>query len=304
MTKYGPNGTNFDWHKLRAFYMVARTENISFAAKKLGLSQPALSRQISILENSLNVQLFYRHSRGLKLTRQGEIIYEATKEIFEKITNIQSLLTLDMEAAKGPLKIGTTITLSSAWLPKFIAEFSLTYPEINISIVGRNEAFDFSCGEADVALTPSLPDDKRLISHHLTNFHSKMYASKEYINEFGAPQTVEELIHHRLLDLEDEPSMTHLSYNFHWMLQVGMPKGKKRKPFISLNNTLGLIELAKQGVGIINLAEEMYTANPANLVPVLPHISGPETPLYFIYNDTLKDSQRIKVFLDFLKERV
>src|SRR3954464_2554469 len=105
-----------DWDKLRVFHAVAEAGSFTHAGESLNLSQSAVSRQISALEESLNVPLFHRHARGLILTEQGDLLYKTARDVFAKLSMTEAMLTESREDAKGPLKITTTVAFGSTWL--------------------------------------------------------------------------------------------------------------------------------------------------------------------------------------------
>ena len=94
-----------DWDKLRVFHAVAEAGSFTHAGESLNLSQSAVSRQISALEESLSVPLFHRHARGLILTEQGELLFRTAREVFAKLAMSESLISESKDRPKGPLKI-------------------------------------------------------------------------------------------------------------------------------------------------------------------------------------------------------
>ena len=148
-----------DWDKLRIFHAVAEAGSFTHAGESLNLSQSAVSRQISGLEQSLNISLFHRHARGLILTEQGEKLFSTTHEIFHKISMAEAKLTESKERPAGPLKITTTVGFGSVWLTPRIKEFIDLYPEIDVNILLDYDDLDLGMREADVAirLTPPPP---------------------------------------------------------------------------------------------------------------------------------------------------
>src|SRR5512138_3437868 len=95
--KRGIGATIMDWDKLRIFHAVAEAGSFTHAGEKLNLSQSAVSRQISGLEESLNVPLFHRHARGLILTEQGELLYQTARDVFAKLSLTEAQLTESKE---------------------------------------------------------------------------------------------------------------------------------------------------------------------------------------------------------------
>ena len=103
-----------DWDKLRIFHAVAEAGSFTHAGESLNLSQSAVSRQISALEDSLRVALFHRHARGLILTEQGELLYRTAHEVFGKLAMTEALLTESKDRPSGRLKITTTVGVGGA----------------------------------------------------------------------------------------------------------------------------------------------------------------------------------------------
>ena len=124
-----------DWDKLRIFYAVAEAGSFTHAGDALNLSQSAISRQISALEDSLKVTLFHRHARGLILTEQGEALNRTVREVFAKLAITEALLTESKEKPAGRLKVTTTVAFGANWLAPRLHEFLRTYPEVSISLV-------------------------------------------------------------------------------------------------------------------------------------------------------------------------
>ena len=101
-----------DWDKLRIFHAVAEAGSFTHAGETLNLSQSAISRQVSSLEQSLKLPLFHRHARGLILTEQGEDLYRTAHDVFQQLAMTEARLTDSKESPRGPLNINTTIGLS------------------------------------------------------------------------------------------------------------------------------------------------------------------------------------------------
>src|SRR5258707_11378327 len=105
-----------DWDKLRIFQAAAQAGSFTHAGEALNMSQSAVSRQVSALEQDLGVHLFHRHARGLILTEQGEELFRAASEVLVKVQSVRSRLTESAEKPTGTLRITTTVGLGSTWL--------------------------------------------------------------------------------------------------------------------------------------------------------------------------------------------
>src|ERR671915_1276427 len=133
-----------DWDKLRIFHAVAEAGSFTHAGETLNLSQSAVSRQISALEESLNVPLFHRHARGLILTEQGELLFRTARDIFGKLAMTEAMLTESKDRPKGPLKVTTSVAFGTTWLAPRLKEFIDLYPEIQLSLVVDDSELDLS----------------------------------------------------------------------------------------------------------------------------------------------------------------
>ncbi len=117
-----------------AFYTVAQCKNISAAAKQLYISQPAISKSISKLEENLNTKLFLRSSKGVSLTAEGELLYQQLSTAFQAIKEGEESLKRNEELGVGTLSIGVSTTLCKYVLLPYLQEFISRYPHIKISI--------------------------------------------------------------------------------------------------------------------------------------------------------------------------
>jgi DNA-binding transcriptional LysR family regulator len=290
-----------DWDKLRVFHAVAEAGSFTHAGEALNLSQSAVSRQISALEESLSVPLFHRHARGLILTEQGELLYSTAREVFAKLAMTEGLLTESKDRPKGPLKVTTSVAFGSIWLTPRIREFLELYPDIQVAMVVDDSELDLSMREADVAIRMSPPRQPDLVQRHLMTVHVHLYAAPEYLKKHGTPRRAEELDQHRLVVYGDE-SRAPIS-NINWALEAGVKPGHERRPILQVNNTYGLYRAVSSGLGIAALPDYVAVEAP-ELVRVLPELTGPPVEAYFVYPEELRSSKRISVFRDFLIRKV
>ena len=228
-----------DWDKLRVFHAVAEAGSFTHAGEALNLSQSAVSRQISALEESLSVPLFHRHARGLILTEQGELLFRTAREVFAKLAMSESLISESKDRPKGPLKITTTVDFGSIWLTPRIREFLDLYPEIQVSLVVDDSELDLSMREADVAIRMSPPRQPDLIQRHLVSVQVHIYGAPEYLKKYGTPQRAEDLDEHRLIVYGEDARPPTPGVN--WLIDTGAKPGRDRRPILSVNNTYGML---------------------------------------------------------------
>ena len=291
-----------DWDKLRIFHAVADAGSFTHAGEALHLSQSAVSRQISSLEDSLGSRLFHRHARGLIPTEQGELLYRTVHDVFAKLTMVEARLTDSQERPQGPLKIATTVGLGSLWLTPRIAEFIDMYPDIEVTLITTDEELDVSMREADCAIRLTPPTQADLIQRRLTRVHTHVFASPEYLQSRGMPEKVRDLANHDLIVYGEDVAMP--APNLNWLLNaVRDATNEEPHKVLTLNNLYGMFRAVEAGIGVAGLPD--FLAREAkNLVRVLPELEGPGNDAYFVYPEEMRSSQRISVFRDFLVGKV
>ena len=188
-----------DWDKLRVFHAVAEAGSFTHAGDTLNLSQSAVSRQISALEEALQVPLFHRHARGLILTEQGESLNRTVREVFAKLAMTEALLTESKEKPAGRLKVTTTVGFGSSWLAPRLQQFLEQYPDVTMQLLLDDTDLDLAMREADVAIRMHTPKQPDLVQRHLMSIEWHVCASPEYLKKHGTPKTAEELDNHRLI---------------------------------------------------------------------------------------------------------
>lgn len=290
-----------DWDKLRIFHAVAQAGSFTHAGEELHLSQSAVSRQVSALEDDLSIALFHRHARGLILTEQGELLYQTAQDVFSKLSTVQATLSDSRARPVGELRVTTTVGFGSTWLTPRIGEFLENYPEIEVSLICDDRELDLGMREADVAIRMAMPTQPDLVKLRLCTIHTHLYAAPEYLDRHGAPKVLEEIDEHDLIVYGEEAPPT--LRNVNWPLFIGLKAHNQRKPRLQVNNIYGLLLAAENGLGIAALPDYMVWGN-NRIVRVLPEVQGPSFDTFFVYPEELRNTKRIHVFRDFLAEAV
>src|SRR5277367_6332752 len=216
-----------DWDKLRVFHAVAEAGSFTHAGETLNLSQSAVSRQISALEEALQVPLFHRHARGLILTEQGEQLNRTVREVFAKLAMTEALLTESRDKAAGQLKVTTTVGFGSSWLAPRLAPFLEAHPEVSVSLLLDDGDLDLAMREADVAIRMHPPRQPDLIQRHLMEIEWVLCAAPSYIAKHGSPAA-----------------------EINWVAHAGRRAGSPRKPIMEVNNLAAMISIIRAGLGM------------------------------------------------------
>jgi LysR family glycine cleavage system transcriptional activator len=135
---------------LKVFEVAARTSNLTMAANELLVSQSAVSRQISVLEEYLGVQLFTRERVGVKLTEVGEVYAQRIGPAFEEISEATKFIT--QKYSDNIIRVRTYTTLTARWLIPRLPRFNIQFPEIEVAIVNSSAPLDFGSEKCDVAI--------------------------------------------------------------------------------------------------------------------------------------------------------
>ncbi len=293
-----PGRNDLDWDKLRVFHTVAQAGSFTHAGDELNLSQSAISRQISALEDDLSVPLFHRHARGLKLTEQGEVLFRTAHDVFDRLAATRMILADTRNKPTGELRVTTTVGFGSTWLTPRIKQFMELYPDIRPSIICEDRELDLAMREADVAIRLYEPTQPDLIKRRLVTVHYHIYASRDYLKTHGTPRTVEELARHPIVTYGSSAPQTLRHVN--WLLVLaGKASGRRPEPILQVNNIYGLMLAVEAGVGIAGIPDYMAMEHP-ELVRILPEIEGPTVELFFVYAEEMRNTKRVQVFRDFL----
>jgi DNA-binding transcriptional LysR family regulator len=290
-------GTAVDWDKIRIFLNVAEAGSFTRAGDDIGLSQSAVSRQISALERELKAPLFHRHARGLILTEQGDLLFRAARDMKLRLENTQARLVETSERPSGDLRVTTTVGLGTSWLAQRVSEFLDLYPEVRIELILTNEELDLAMREADIAIRMRRPAQPDLIQRRLFTVHYHAFASEDYIKRFGEPKSLDDLDEHRLVSFGgNEPSYLLAT---HYLASIGRD-GRERRPIsFTVNNVAALHEAMRAGAGIGILPDYAIDGN-QTLVQILRESEMPSMESYLVYAEEMRSVARVQAFRDFL----
>lgn len=286
-----------DWDKLRIFHAAADAGSFTHAGEILGLSQSAVSRQVSALEHELNTPLFHRHARGLILTEQGEMLYRTAHQVFVQLESVKTRLSDSRARPNGDLKITTTLGLGISWLTPRIKEFLELYPDINVHLLLNDEELDLSMREADVAIRLRQPVQPDLIQRRLFTVHFHAYASASYLKEYGEPRSIEDLDDHKILAF-GTPTPGYLR-DVNWLITSGRPDNEPRRAIMRVSSVHALKRAVQAGLGIAILPDYLIDAS-AGLMRLGFVDDLPSFDSYLTYAEEMKETARLQVFRDFI----
>lgn len=284
------------------FYTVANAGNISKAAKELYISQPAISKSIQKLEESLNCKLFSRSSRGVILTDEGNLLYGHVKEAFETLNMGEDKLKRSIELGVGHISIGVSTTLCKYMLLPYLSEFVQRNPHISISIScqSSNETLRLlDDNKIDIGFVGKPENLKGFHFDFLDNIEDTFVANPEYIinlSERGVSE--KELLTNATLMLLDKNNMTRRYVDDYL-----------QENYINVSETIDisdmglLIDFAKIGVGVACVIKNFVAKELAKgkLVELPLALPIPKREVGFVYKDSIMPSASLDTFIQFYK---
>lgn len=300
-------GTIMDQHLslYRIFYVVANTGNISQAAKQLYISQPAISKSISRLEDSLDVKLFIRSSRGVFLTSEGKILYQHIKKAFESIDAGENTIRRMNHLGVGRVQIGTSNTLCRFLLLPYLKPFIREYPHIKILISsqGSNQTLAaLDQGNIDVGLIARPVSVKSLDFFSLGSISDIFVASPDYMKHLHAVHTDDvRLFQEATLMLLDKRNMTRQYIDDY----LSLNHIEITDNLIEVTSMDLLIEFAKIGLGVACVIKEFVREELENgsLVEIPLDIPIHQREVGFAYLKKGRREKAVEQFIHFYKEK-
>lgn len=291
---------NLDWEKLRLFEVVAEAGSFTEAARRLHMSQPALSRQIAALESNIGAKLFHRHARGLASTHEGEQLRAATHDMQDRLERARLAIDASRDRPTGELRVTTTVSFGSTWLARQIGDFLDIYPDIAVQLTLTDDDLDLAKREADVAVRFHPPLQSELVQKPLYAIRHYLCASPAYLEKHGTPQSIADLDAHRLIAYGETAPEALKGVN--WALSLGHEHAP-RVPALSINNSHGVLQAVEAGAGIAALPTYLIRFS-GKVRIVLPEVEGPVFRTFFTYPIELRRSLRVAALRDFLSARM
>jgi DNA-binding transcriptional LysR family regulator len=283
-----------DWTSLRDFLAVAETGSLSRAARRLGVSQPTLTRRMAALEERLGAELFRRTPRGIELTEAGESVLSAARQMEQEAHGVELAISGRDAALAGVVRVTATEGLGIHWLTPALAEFQLANPAIEIQLLLQNQVLNLLQREADIAVRLSRPVQSDLVARKVGELAFGLYASRDYLERRGRPETLEDLTRHRSVAFDETRWVTGPGAGIERALATAS---------VAFRASSGQAQLAaiRAGCGVGAAVRFLAERHP-ELVQVLPE-SEILLELWLITHPAMRRSARIRAVFEFLAKR-
>jgi len=286
--------TTLDWNHVRAFLATAEHGSLSAAARKLGQTQPTLSRQVAALESRLGILLFERVGRRLQMTKGGRELLAQTRIMGDAADRLALAALGQSQSISGEISITASDVFSAFLLPPVLHRLRGLAPHLKINVVADNDIRDILKREADIAIRHSRPTQPELIARLVRQATAHFYASSGYLKLHGRPKTLADMSEHDFVSIVSPQQM------LDFMLPLGLPLDEGNFPIGSQNGIVAW-ELVKQGFGIMIMADEV-AALTTGIERVLPQMEPVEFPVWLVTHRELHTSRRIRLVFDLLAE--
>lgn len=303
------NFKDFDWNKAKLFYHIAKCGSFIKAGRLAGTDQATLTRQIQALEKQIGYPLLIRKPGGISLTSKGEELLENVAPFFLKMRGFCGSKQVEVAGKqKRKIRIVTTHALAAYVLTDLFLDYSKKNHNVAFEIICDDFMMDIILNDADIAIQPF---DSRFTetkvegveAEYLFTVQKRLYASEEYINLYGEPKSVDDLINHHIIAFPQSEIYSFYK-NINWILSLGMQKGRLHVPIYTSNSVDSQIEAAKEGIGIVGSYDIFKIIKNSNLKIILPDVKDKPFRNYFLYPSYHKDDKTILDIKYFLTDRL
>lgn len=290
--------------ELGFFVQIATGGSLSAAARNLGVSTPAVSKRLSLMEQRLRMPLVNRTTRRMSLTPEGEVFLEHARRILGELDDLDQLLAKGRGSPKGLLRVNATLGFGRMHVAPVISRYSRLCPDVEVQLQLSADPPPLTDDAFDVCVRFGEPPDARVIAKRLAPNRRLLCASPKYLAQRGMPVVPSDLARHDCIGIRQGSD----AYGV-WRLSSG--KGRREhteaikvRGALTTNDGEIAVRWALDGHGIVMRAEwdvERYLAS-GRLVQVLPQYRTPSADIYAVYAQRHQLSSRIRVFVDCLSD--
>jgi DNA-binding transcriptional LysR family regulator len=283
-----------DWNQLKAFLETAETGSLSAAARKLGLTQPTLSRQVAAIEQHMGVTLFERAGKAMALTPTGLDLLEHARAMGAAAEALGLAATGRSQAVGGVVSVSATDAVAAHLLPPLMRQLREKEPGIAIEVVSSDALSDLLRREADIAIRNVKPEQPDLVARLIREAGANFYASEDWVRVHGHPRHAEEAAH--LPFVGSDRSGQFLAY----LRQHGLPLSEANFSCYA-GNSMGYWALVRHGMGIGAMVDEIARDTPG-VIQVLDDVLPVRFPIWLVTHRELRTSRRIRVVFEALAQ--
>ncbi len=283
----------FNWEDARYFLAVARAGQIGKAAESLGVSAITLSRHLSHLQSRTKSQLLIRHNKGFSLTDEGHRLVEYLERAEAEIEAAGEVFGSDTNSISGTVRIAAPEGFALKILTPSLRQLLELHPQLKIEVVPQSPGFSLSRREADLAVMVGRPMEQSLKSVSLGTYTVGLFASQDYLDRHGVPDSLEKLADHCLIGYVEDLLFTD-------RLNIARSVWPQWQSQVSIYSPTGQVEAVRAGVGI-GMLHGFLVDKEYGLIKVLPEVQA-EREFFLVYHQNTQRIPRISSVIAFLKD--
>lgn len=295
-------GASIQADDLAFFSTLAGAGSLSAAARELGITTPAVSKHLALMESRLGVALVVRTTRRMGLTPEGELYLEHARRILADIDGMATLLGAAKSTPTGLLRVNATLGFGRSHVSPLISRFVREHPQVTVQLQLSVNPPAVSEDLFDVCIRFGAPPDSRVIARRLAANRRLLCASPAYLARHGVPKLPADLERHSCIGIRQGEE----AYGA-WRLRSGRGKNAKTEVVktrgkLTTNDGEIAVNWALDGHGILMRAEWDIARHlrSGRLVQVLPHCQTPDADIYAVYPQRHHQAARVRAFVDFM----
>lgn len=283
------------------FLEVAKNESFAEAARSLGLTGPAISKQVRSLEDQLGIKLLNRTTRHVGLTEEGAVYFEKARKALDDLYEAEQQIQELKACPTGKLKVNAPMSFGTQFLTRPIAAFAEKHPEVELEVDFNDRLVDVAAEGFDVVVRIGSLEDSNLIARKLSPCPMVLCAGKKLIEKYGLPESTEQLSNY--------PGIVYTKHTQKEVWRFQNDNGEILSHTLNRNfcaNTAEMtLEACLQGLGVAILpifSADSYLRS-GELVELFPEYKTyPETNIYAMYPQNSYLSTRTRLFIDWLRD--
>lgn len=278
--------------QIQSFVTAIAEGSISSAARKLGLTQPAVSQHLSALEAATGQTLVTRSSRGVQTTAAGDIVLQHGRQILREFTDLQDNLDLYAGEVSGTITVSTNVMLNRLIMLPIFARVVTDFPRLTLRLAPTDTFVDLDRDGIDMALRAGEPGTGTGVVRRIADIDTVLVACPDYLAKVEMPQTPAALADLNFIQYRDDPDQTHMDLRIN-----GEVAAVPVSPAFAAQNADLLMHALTTGLGFARVPRFAVAADIADgrLIEILPDTPPEPKPIFLIQNPHAVDLARNRV---------
>jgi DNA-binding transcriptional LysR family regulator len=284
---------------LRTFARVSELSSFTLAGESLGLPRSTVSEHVQALETLVGTRLLQRTTRRVQATQDGLVLYERSKDLLANMDEIEGLFRQDAASLSGRIRFDMPHFLARQMVLPRLPEFMALHPNLELEISTTDRRVDLQREGFDCVVRVGVQPDQSVVARHVCDFAMVNCASPAYLQRYGVPETLEDLVQHRMVHYVGVLG----SRSDGFLYEVdGVEKRLPMAGSVTVNSTDAYEGACLGGFGLIQAPLNGMQAHllSGEMVAVLPQFNAPSMEVSLLYARQRHLPLRVRAFMDWL----